>query len=117
MIAPGQTMEEYMAEIEAMDHVAYHAARKKEIVEQMLKSGWCLTNHHHQCPVEFVTVDKCKCPCHEGMTAEDIAARRRPELVSKSFPAPQPLKLKKRKKAKSNARAQKKTSGQSESAS
>lgn len=45
---------------------AINEAKRKEVILGTLKSGWCLTNSHHQCPKEYVNkaVPECTCPCH-----------------------------------------------------
>lgn len=80
----------------------------------MLKSGWCMTNHHHICPAEFITAGKCNCPCHVGITPEEISARhaiiQKIAPVSQTFipepPKPkEPLKLRKRRKPNAQKRS------------
>lgn len=45
---------------------AINEKKREEAIVGTLKSGWCITNHHHQCPVEYVDskTPKCVCPCH-----------------------------------------------------
>lgn len=64
MMAPDETFVDYMLDLEDLDHVAHNAQREHEMRQAMLKSGWCMTNHHHICPAQFVTADDCTCPCH-----------------------------------------------------
>lgn len=66
MMQPEQSFPDYMLEIEETDHVAHNAKLREEIKMGSLKSGWCMTNHHHICPKEYVDpkTPGCSCPCH-----------------------------------------------------
>lgn len=47
---------------------AINEKKREEAIVGTLKSGWCITNHHHQCPKEYVNkaVPECVCPCHSA---------------------------------------------------
>lgn len=45
---------------------AINEKKREEAITMTLKSGWCISNHHHQCPIHYVdkSTPKCTCPCH-----------------------------------------------------